>query len=369
VTLLICGGIFVEEIADHSRRLGGSGFTAAIAAARHGARVSLAGWIGEAEADEAFALLDDAGVDRLGVRVLNGSTTTYRISDPADLAAPMPSVIEGAVPRDTTTPALPAARVVLNFGTPGFDAIRAGWLDRATQGATLLFDRQGSHSMILGGAMAATVPAARRILIANVFEVCTETKQSDLASSMRLLPTDGFAATIVKAGPWGVTVVEPNNEETSFGTHEVVVANTIGSGDVFAGTLAAHLAAGTELAASVPRAIASAVAWISSGADQPPPDLPERAAAVAVAPAIWVDRRQLEAKRFDAAYDADLNKSERQRVSRGLRYLGMETMYTARDEVLPLDLVRPGIPASSNKVTTAITTAIAHARDEIGLIT
>lgn len=41
-----------------SSALGGSGLTAALAAAHYGAQVSLAGWVGAAEAGE---LLDEAG--------------------------------------------------------------------------------------------------------------------------------------------------------------------------------------------------------------------------------------------------------------------------------------------------------------------
>ena len=276
MTLLVCGGIFIEEIAGRTRRLGGSGLTAALAAAGSGTDVSIAGWVGSGEADEAFALLDDAGVDRLGVQVLDGATTTYRIADPADLSMPLPGVIQGAVPQGSV-PALPSCPVVLCFGTPGFDVVRARWLDRPASGATLLFDRQGSQSMIVGAAMAATIPASRRILIANVFEAVAETKQGSIAQAVRHLPPEGYAAAVLKDGPWGVLIIDAERGEDSFGAHEVPVCGTIGSGDVFAGVLAAHVAAGNDL---VPATGAAAAAWITSSEDQPGEDLPARARSV-----------------------------------------------------------------------------------------
>ncbi len=364
MSLLVCGGIFVEEIAGRPRRMGGSGLTAALAAARYGAEVSLAGWVGTGEADEAFALLDAAGVDHLGVEVLEGTTTTYRIADPADLAMPVPGVIVGAVPRGGA-PALPSSRVLLCFGTPGFDAVRARWLDRAADGGTLLFDRQGSQSMIFGAAMAATIPAARRILLANVFEAATETKRGSLMQAVADLPPDGYAAAVIKAGAWGVLVVESGGEEQPFGAHDVAVRSTIGSGDVFAGVLAASIAGGADLTAATPTATAAAAAWIAGGNDQPRQDLPARAQAIGATPSVWVDRRRLEALRFAVSYDAGLECRARERIGRGLRYLGMETMHTMTDKVAGIDLRCTG--EATDPVTAAITQTIGWAREAFGV--
>lgn len=361
--LLVCGGIFIEEITGR-RRLGGSGLTAALAAARYGAEVSLAGWVGASEADEAFVLLDGAGVDRLGVQVLEGATTTYRIADPADLSRPQPGLLQGAVPHGSL-PALPSCPVVLCFGTPGFDVIRARWLDRATDGATLLFDRQGSQSMVMGAAMAATIPAARRILLANVYEAFTETKQGSLAGAAKQLPPENYAATVLKAGPWGVLVLDADGGEEPFGAHEVSVRSTIGSGDVFAGVLAAQAALGEHLADAVPAATAAAAAWISGGEEHPEADLPTRAHVIAGARAVWVDRRRLEALRFAAETDPGLEPQIRAHIGRGLRYLGMETVHTVNDSVRPIDL-RGSSDEGADPVAAAVTQVIRWARHTYG---
>lgn len=364
MSLLVCGGIFVEEIADRHPRLGGSGLTAALAAARYGADVTLAGWVGAGEADETFALLDAAGVDRLGVEVLDGTTTTYCIADPADLAMPNPAIRQGVVPRGGA-PALPSSPVVLCFGTPGFDVVRARWLDRATDGATFVFDRQGAQSMILGGRMAATVPAARRVMVANVLEARTETKAGSVARAISGLPPAGFETAVVKAGPWGVLIVGRDGTEQPFGAHDVVVRSTIGSGDVFGGVLAALLSRGDALANATRTATAAAAAWIEADAQHPPIDLAARAEVVAAKPAVWVDRRMLEPMRFEASFPAGTEAPTRERIGRALRYLGMETMHTEREPTRGLDLTR----VVSDDVGAAVRAAIASVRAEVGVAT
>jgi len=364
VRLLICGGIFREEIAGHPARLGGSGLTAALAAASNDVEVSLAGWVGADEAGELFALLDQAGVDHLGIRVLDGPTTTYRISDPADLARPRPAMSLGSVPSDAL-PALPASPILLCFGTPGFDAIRAGWLDRVAEGATLIFDRQGSHSMISGAAMAATIPAARRILLANAYEAMSQTSQPGLASAVAHLPPEGFQVSLVKSGPWGVLLRDSDQAERPFGAHDVQVLSTIGSGDVFAGTFAAQLARGEETNTAVLTAVAAAAVWISSGQEHPDKELPARAQAVRATPAVWVDRRQLESLRFALQTDPGLESSARERIARSLRYLGMETFHTTGETSERLD-VRGPISEGQDPVGATVSLAIAWARETHG---
>jgi ribokinase len=362
MSLLVCGGIFVEQLAGR-RRIGGSGLTAALTAARLGADVSLASWIGREEADEAFALLDDAGVDRVGIQILDGLTTTYRISDPADLAAPTPRLIQGAVP-DRARPALPAARLVLCFGTPGFDAVERGWLDRSVKNAMLVFDRQGAQSKILGVAMAATLPARTRVMLTNVHEVLTETRSRNLAAAMHHLHPERFDAAIIKAGPWGATVVRPGESEAPVGAYAVTVGNSIGSGDVFGGALGARLLAGDELSAAATVGAAAAAAWVTGTYVQPPADFSEVIAAVRRSQKpVWVDRRRLEATRYEVRSEPSVDRQSAARIARGLRYLGMETSLSARER----EVVK--VAATGNDpVASAIGAAIAAMRESVGVL-
>jgi ribokinase len=355
VRLLVAGGIFVEEVRGRCR-LGGSGLTAALAAARFGPEVSLAGWVGAAEADETFALLDAAGVDRLGVLVLDGATTVYRIADPVDLSAPRPQLIQGAVP-DAEVPALPSAGVVLCFGTPGFDVVARRWLDRPSEGATLLFDRQGSQSAVLGARMAFTVPAARRVLLANVHEALAETKTGSLADALNRLPPEGFSDAVIKEGPWGLTLVGLDRTERPIGAYDVTIQSTIGSGDVFAGVLAAALCKGEGLAAAATTATAAAAGWISGQDDQPTAELPARASQL---------RREPATQRFRVDFHTDIDRRTRERISRSMRYLGIETLQPSRTGALTLDLSNPG--AAGDPVANAVMAAVAWVRAEFGVL-
>jgi fructose-1-phosphate kinase PfkB-like protein len=362
VSLLVCGGLFVEQLARR-RRIGGSGLTAALTAARLGADVSLASWVGREEADEAFALLDDANVDRVGVQILDGLTTTYKISDPADLAAPTPRLTQGAVPH-RSRPALPAARLVLCFGTPGFDAIERGWLDRPVENATLVFDRQGAQSKISGPAMAAMLPASTRIMLTNVHEVLTETRARNLVGAIHHLPPDGFEAAIVKAGPWGATVIGPGGSEVPVGAYPVTVGNSIGSGDVFGGALGARLLAGDELPVAAGVAAAAAATWVTGTYDQPPADFAEVIAALREAQTpVWVDRRRLEATRYEVRTEPALEGRSAERVARGLRYLGIETSPSSGGSEV-VEVAATG----NDPVAATIDAAIAAMRGSVGAL-
>lgn len=360
MSLLVCGGIFSEQIAG-TTRLGGSGLTAALGAAAQGAEVSLAGWVGESEAEEAFELLDGAGVDRLGVLVLEGPSTRYVITQAADLAHPHPQLTQGAVP-DGPLPALPDAKVVLCFGTPGFDAIRAGWLDRPASGGTLIFDRQGTHSLIDSSAMAASVPSAGRILLANAQETLAATGSTTFAAAVQDLPPEGFDTTICKCGPWGVLVRDEDGER-AFGAHPVMERNTIGSGDVFAGSLAARLSDGAGLADAVPLAVSAAARWVSCPVEASLRDIPTQILGSPLAPAVWVDRRGLERARYVVALGPGLDTLGRDRVDRALRYLGMETTPAAGHRSQRLSVT--GIDGAGS-AQDAVAAAVNWARAEYG---
>jgi hypothetical protein len=363
VRVLVCGGLFVEQLGDR-RRLGGSALTASLAAARVGAEVSLASWVGRGAADQAFALLDQAGVDRLGVVVVDGETTTFRIAEPGGMGPPAPTLLQGAVPTGGR-PALPWAGVTVCFGTPGYDVISEGWLDRVCFGGLLVFDRQGGHSRVLGAEMAATVPAARRILLANVHEVNSGHAHTGVSAALATLPPEGFEAAVVKAGRWGTTVLRRDTADVTLGAHRVDVASLIGSGDVFAGVLGARLAEGLDLSAAAVDAGAAAAVWISGEYEEPPVRLGELAAGLSKSPALWVDPRQLAGTRWRLLLPNNLREAEAQRVTRALRYLGVETEAVRADA--PLLDVRAGAEAGGE--AGAITSAIEIVRERLGVLT
>jgi hypothetical protein len=132
---------------------------------------------------------------------------------------------------------------------------------------------------------------------------------------------------------------------------------------VFAGIVSALMAQGTDLFDAVPDAVAGAGAWIASGADTPPANLPQRAAeVVANGPAIWVDRRKLEGQRFEPRFDDDIPEATRQCVTRALRYLGMETLVRAGESAEVVDL--RGL--QTGDVSEAVARAVGWARAAVG---
>src|SRR5581483_6946536 len=121
--VLVVGPVVVELLTARDgswrRQLGGSGLTAALASAAGGAETVLAGWVGGDDADEAHAVLEQAGVDSSSLAVLPGASGTFVVHDPADDAAPAPQYRPFETsPQTLPRPSLRWAGVTLGFGSP-----------------------------------------------------------------------------------------------------------------------------------------------------------------------------------------------------------------------------------------------------------
>jgi hypothetical protein len=77
-----------------------------------------------------------------------------------------------------------------------------------------------------------------------------------------------------------------------------------------------------------------------------------------------VDQRRLETRRFSMIFNGDVPQGQRERVARGLRYLGVETLVQQGAELTPIDLrgVAGGAPD-------ALARAVAWGRHELGVVT
>lgn len=242
--VVVVGGIFREVLdADTAPRLryGGSGLTAAIAAARLGTNVTLAAAVGAEDADAITATLEEAGVATSSLVVTEGASGTFLFPSLQDAARPWPLYrpAESATP---TAPAVPQADVILCFGVPDFDPLAEGWLAGATP-HTLVWDRQGWLSRARDASAALAVAAGRHVYVANRAEAADEIGDSGVVLTG---PPAGFAAAIIKDGRNGVSVVE-GAAAVHVPAATVETAQTIGSGDVFAGAVAAALATGASL--------------------------------------------------------------------------------------------------------------------------
>jgi sugar/nucleoside kinase (ribokinase family) len=250
IDVLVVGGVFRETVLRETgtqRRLGGSGLVAAQAAAINEARVALAAFVGEDDLPIAEEICAANGIELLGAAVTPGPSTSFVFDDVVGLRAPWPLLRPARMPaRPGADLSRLAAPVVLVFGNPGWDP----WADEAVVAAvdraeTLLWDRQGFMTATIGSAAAAGARCSRRIQLCNLSEVADELGCSELEALGRV-PLEGFSEALVKDGAWGVTLIG-NEGRIGVGSRNVSVYDVIGSGDAFAGTVAARLSKGDDL--------------------------------------------------------------------------------------------------------------------------
>ena len=239
---------------------------AASAASRLGASTSILAPVGSEDHDLALALAEEAGITSLFIES-PGASATFAYETRGERR-----VVRGYRPA-TSRPAvgeLPALgerpSVVLIFGHPEWDPCASEPVRDITADSTLLFDRQGWMSATPGATDALSLPAAVRISLSNAGELDEE--ENGEAVSWGSLPLRGFDASVVKDGPWG-THLFVAGQRLSFQAHALSPTDEIGSGDVFAGSLAASLARGYSLESGCPRAVAAASVSISSSESPP----------------------------------------------------------------------------------------------------
>ena len=247
MNVLVVGGIFREVLdADTSPRLryGGSGLTASVAAARFGARVALASYVGAEDEEAVRAELQLAGVDDRAVLSVPGASGIFAFPTHEDQkrAWPMYRPAE-SLPHEV--PQVPRADIVVAFGIPDCDPVRLGWLEAAGNYATVVWDRQGWLSRARDARAILQIEARRRIYVANELEMIQDARVDSLCEALSDQPPYGFDVAVVKRGDAGVIVVDAergNGSPTVIPAFSVSASSTIGSGDVFAGAFAAFLA-------------------------------------------------------------------------------------------------------------------------------
>ncbi len=265
MSLLVIGGIFREVFSSASNQprlhLAGSGLYAAIAAARLGAKVTLLAPIGTEDCEAAVVLTDEARIEAHFISTPgasgqfayehNNGLDLFRGYRPAEAELSEDEVPELATDFDQ----------VLLFGHPQWDPCSSPRVAALTTGARLLFDRQGWLSRTRSSAAAAELPAVERVALANFGERIDELGLGP-AMNLETPPPSGFRAAIVKDGRWGSHLLEiaSHHELAAFATE---VVGDLGSGDVFAGVLAASLDRGEDLNSAIRSAAAAAAVAIA----------------------------------------------------------------------------------------------------------
>ena len=264
------------------RHHGGKGANQAVAAARAGARVHLVGAVGAADGDEAVGSLAAEGVQ---------VDQVLRVAAPTGLAAVLVDAASGEnqiavasganalVTAEQVTASLAALQltaadiVVLSFELPAGPLLAAA-RQAAAGGARVLVNPAPAlpgYAGVLPGAIATPNVHELRALIVQL-GLTWPTGQStapdlaELRAAAAALARYTGAPVVVTVGADGALVASEDACDHVPGL-KVEVVDTTGAGDTLTGVLAASLAAGLPLQASVRRAVAAgALAVTKAGA-------------------------------------------------------------------------------------------------------
>ncbi len=261
---------------DVTEALGGKGFNQAVAAARAGARTAMVGCLGTDPWGERFlAALASEEVDAGGV-----------VSDPAatGIAAPVVDATgENAIvvaPRANLM--LDAAHVRGALRRLGGAAVvlLQGEVPAPANAAAASWGSDAGALVILNPSpLPVALPDVGGFVL-NAFEAARLTGVSPPAAAAAHLAGDGGVAAVT-LGPGGAVAFDTRaaaraGEGVAVAGHEVTVVDPTGAGDTFAGYLAAGLAAGGDLRATV--AVANAAGALAVTAVGAEPSIPSRGA-------------------------------------------------------------------------------------------
>jgi ribokinase len=268
---------------DLVRAPGGKGANQAVAAARAGARVAMAGAVGgDSFGAELLQVLDREGIDRRHVRVVRG-TPTGIAAITVDRSGENHIVISPGANARVTPASLHAIRPLL--ARAGLLLLQREIPAAAIEAALAAASAAGTRA-ILNPAPAGVLPRAlqRRVhaLIVNEAEaetilgspVRTSAAAREAAESLAARTGGGLA--IVTRGSRGAWLKDrAAGPPVRIAPHRVRALDTTAAGDAFAGAFAARYAAGAgALAAARFAAAAGALAATRPGAI---PSLPRRA--------------------------------------------------------------------------------------------
>ena len=248
---------------------GGKGANQAVAAARDGVRVAMAGAVGDDDAgDRQAAALDGAGVDTRWLRRLTGVPTGTAFIQVDSRGENTIVVVQGA-----------NAHVTLPVGDvePQVVVTQNEIPPAAQQEAVALAARTGAR-LVINAAPAPESPppwyGAADPLVVNEHEAAQLTTSDETGAELlrRLRERTGARSVVMTLGERGALVDDGTEVHAIPSVVVEQVVDATGAGDTFVGVLAARLARGDGVVAAASaanRCAAKAVTW--SGA-RPPAD-------------------------------------------------------------------------------------------------
>jgi ribokinase len=259
-----------ETVIGENYRLapGGKGANQALAAARDGGRVLLAGAVGEdGFAEAALALLRAAGVELALAQSGERPTGCAAITVAAD-GANMITVAPGAN--------LLARAAMVPDARLGTGTILVLQLEVPPDEVMLLAGRAKRRGSRVILNLAPAQPLARETLRLIDVLVANETEAAALGEAPAALARAIGCTVVVTRGERGAAAHLAEGGEIAVPALPVTAVDTVGAGDTFVGVLAAALDAGLALPAALRRASAAAgLACTTPGAQ---PSMPSRAA-------------------------------------------------------------------------------------------
>ena len=242
---------------------GGKGANQAVAAARAGARVAMVGAIGHDEhGQRARAALAGEGIDLEGVREIEGESTGIAIIAVGPRGENQIVIAPGAngaviLDEDDRARIRSADVLLTNHEVDGTVVVEA-----------LRVAREAGVTMILNPAPARALPAdvlhLGPILTPNEHELIVAIGNDATDAALDELVMRHAGPIIVTQGPAGALLARGDERRRFDGRLAPAVIDTTGAGDTFNGVLAAWLADGATLEASIEAANAAAALSVAS---------------------------------------------------------------------------------------------------------
>jgi len=249
---------------------GGKGANQAVAAARLGAGVRMAGCVGDDDfGRRLLASLREEGVDAAAVRTVTGTPTGLAMISVDHAGENLITVAPGANREVSEEQAAAAASggddvlvISAEIPVPAIRAALAGQRGRA-RGRRCVLNLAPVPETPDGAA--AIVAAGPDWLVVNETEAAAVLGRpvhglAEAARSAAALVAAGARHAVVTAGARGAALAGPDESSHTIGGFRVAAVDTVGAGDTFVGALAVALAAGIPAAEAVRAAAAAGAA-------------------------------------------------------------------------------------------------------------